>query len=89
MLEGGLVLIGGALGALTRWGISRWIRVETALLSTLVVNVIGCFLMGILSALRFTCAYCVFRGKYLAASALMAALNSSMSAFLHPSAFGW
>lgn len=47
-----LVAIGAALGALGRWQIAEWIGIEPSRLpwETLVVNVVGCLLIGIAAA---------------------------------------
>ncbi|MHB1459681.1 MAG: fluoride efflux transporter CrcB [Armatimonadota bacterium] len=49
-----MILIGGALGALTRYGVSTTIsRLSGSLLpvGTLVVNLVGCFLIGLVFGL--------------------------------------
>ena len=42
------IFIGGGLGALTRWGVGRLLPAGTLPWSTLVVNVAGCFVLGLL-----------------------------------------
>ena len=44
------IAIGGALGAVSRYGISEWMRIgfgKSFPLGTLLANLLGCFLMGI------------------------------------------
>jgi CrcB protein len=43
-----LIAIGGALGALARYGLAGWVQERAGFFpwGTLVVNVIGCFLLG-------------------------------------------
>jgi len=49
------VMLGGSLGALSRYllslGVQRWIKPEFLPTGTMVVNLIGCFLIGLLAAL--------------------------------------
>ena len=49
------VMLGGSLGALSRYllslGVHRWIKPEFLPIGTMVVNLIGCFLIGLLAAL--------------------------------------
>ncbi|QDT64821.1 Putative fluoride ion transporter CrcB [Calycomorphotria hydatis] len=48
------VAVGGALGAVTRYGVSLWVTKrfpEYAPLGTLIVNVAGCLLIGVLGTL--------------------------------------
>mgnify|MGYP005715990541 FL=1 len=49
------VMLGGSLGALSRYllslGVHRWIKPEFLPIGTMVVNLIGCFLIGFLAAL--------------------------------------
>lgn len=42
------IFIGGGLGAVTRWGVGRLLPASTLPWSTLVVNVLGCFALGLL-----------------------------------------
>lgn len=42
------IFIGGGLGAVARWGIGRLLPATTLPWSTLVVNVLGCFVLGLL-----------------------------------------
>jgi CrcB protein len=52
------VAVGGALGSVARHGVNRWVHHEWPLFrfpaATLVVNVVGCALIGILAALVAT-----------------------------------
>lgn len=43
------VFIGGALGGISRYGIDLWLHDTTSLLGTLVVNLVGCFLLTYLT----------------------------------------
>ena len=49
----GLIGIGAALGALLRWGLALWLNplFATFALGTLVANYLGCFIIGIFTAL--------------------------------------
>lgn len=49
----GLIGIGAALGALLRWGLALWLNPLFAAFAfgTLVANYLGCFIIGILTAL--------------------------------------
>lgn len=54
MLNYVVVMIGGALGALCRYGVAQavlGVRVLSMPIGTLIVNLLGCFLLGVLSAL--------------------------------------
>ncbi|MBM6549586.1 fluoride efflux transporter CrcB [Marinomonas ostreistagni] len=45
-----MIALGGALGALSRYGLTRWINQSWAMhfpLATLTINVLGSFLMGV------------------------------------------
>ncbi|WP_369638773.1 fluoride efflux transporter CrcB [Nocardia sp. JMUB6875] len=45
----GVIALGGAIGAVTRYGVSVWVPHSGAIpWQTLAVNVIGCFLIGVL-----------------------------------------
>ena len=48
------VMLGGSLGALTRyllgWGVAHWFKVSQVPLASFSVNMIGCFLIGLLAA---------------------------------------
>ncbi|MFE3192528.1 fluoride efflux transporter CrcB [Nocardia sp. NPDC059240] len=45
----GVIALGGAVGAVARYGVSRWLPQRGAIpWQTLAVNVIGCFLIGVL-----------------------------------------
>jgi CrcB protein len=48
-------MLGGSLGALSRYllsvGIERWLKPEILPVGTIVVNLVGCFLIGLLAAL--------------------------------------
>ena len=48
-------MLGGSLGALSRYllsvGIERWLKPEILSVGTIVVNLVGCFLIGLLAAL--------------------------------------
>ena len=48
-------MLGGSLGALSRYllsvGIERWLKPEMLPVGTIVVNLVGCFLIGLLAAL--------------------------------------
>jgi len=48
-----LISSGAALGATTRWGLGLWLNswFSTLTFGTLVANYLGCFLIGILTAL--------------------------------------
>ena len=48
-----IVGLGGALGAMARYGLSTWVArsFESFPAGTLVVNVLGCFLIGVFMAL--------------------------------------
>jgi CrcB protein len=47
-------MLGGSLGALSRYllsvGIERWLKPEILPVGTIVVNFVGCFLIGLLAA---------------------------------------
>lgn len=43
-----LVFIGGGLGALSRWLVTYWTQTFSLGVSTLTVNLIGCYLIGLL-----------------------------------------
>ena len=49
------VMLGGSLGALCRYllglGVHRWLKPEYLPTGTMVVNLLGCFLIGLLAAL--------------------------------------
>lgn len=48
-----LVMVGGALGAGARFGLAQWVSARFAPgfpVATLVVNIAGCFIMGMLTA---------------------------------------
>lgn len=49
------VALGGALGALTRYGTVKWLTepLKESFWATLAVNLTGCFVIGLLSALFF------------------------------------
>lgn len=49
MLEPILVGVGGAVGALLRYGVGRWIDSGRLPVTTFVVNVAGSFLLGLLT----------------------------------------
>lgn len=51
MYECLLVMVGGALGALTRYGFTKLIAVHPFPWSTLVVNILGSFLIGLCTSL--------------------------------------
>ena len=48
------VMLGGSLGALTRyllgWGVAHWFKASYVPLTSFSVNMIGCFLIGLLAA---------------------------------------
>ena len=48
-------MLGGSLGALSRYllslGVHRWLKPEFLPMGTMVVNLLGCFLIGLLAAL--------------------------------------
>ncbi len=48
------VMLGGSLGALTRyllgWGVAHWFKASHVPLASFSVNMIGCFLIGLLAA---------------------------------------
>jgi CrcB protein len=46
-----LVGVGGALGALARYAVGQWIDREDSPLGTFVVNVLGSFLLGLVTVL--------------------------------------
>ena len=45
-----LVVVGGAAGALLRWGLGRWLASSGLSRATLVVNVAGSLLLGVVAA---------------------------------------
>jgi fluoride exporter len=55
MLKWFLIAVGGAIGSMLRYAMQGWVGQEVAGRSfpvgTMVVNIVGCFIMGILSAL--------------------------------------
>ncbi|MEJ7796462.1 MAG: fluoride efflux transporter CrcB [Nocardioides sp.] len=45
-----LVAVGGAVGALLRWAVGRWLATSGLPWATLVVNVVGSLLLGVVAA---------------------------------------
>lgn len=46
-------MLGGALGALSRYGLGQWLsgfRAFSLPLGTLIINLVGCFLLGLLTS---------------------------------------
>ena len=65
MLPSVLVAIGGGLGALCRYGIGQVVQADNFPVATLVVNVTGCFLIGVLWATFDESQWFQDWGKYL------------------------
>ena len=65
MLPSLLVAIGGALGALGRYGIGQVVQAGNLPVATMVVNVTGCFLIGVLWATFDESQWFQDWGKYL------------------------
>jgi CrcB protein len=57
VLNVALVAIGGFFGAMSRFGLSGWIKKRISTLfpvATLIINLIGCFLLGVIFGANFT-----------------------------------
>lgn len=80
------VLLGGALGALARWGLHVWIDAKTAQSNfpwgILAVNVLGCFLFGLLFALGES-------RQWFSEAVRMMLFTGFLGSFTTFSTFGW
>lgn len=77
------VMIGGALGALMRYGVGRWCEGVVAMgmpVGTFVVNVVGCLLLGVLTACGELCPQ-IPRGIMLLLSVGMCGAFTTFSTF--------